>query len=131
MPPSSWIPGARLTSSSRSGPGPRSLTASLRRPRHIRGPLEVCGAESTARRVGRDVAEASRALHHLGLGHRRRLVACLELRVWGDHEEVKDRRDDDEGDDHVEEVAVEELAVVDGEEETWEGRLAEPGRDDK
>src|SRR5260370_42280215 len=115
MPPSWSSPWARLTSFSGSGPGPRSLAASLRRPRHIRGPLEVCGAESTAGRVGRDVAEAPGALHHLGLGYRRRLVACLERRVRGDHQEVEDRRNDDKGDDHVEEVAVKELAVVDGE----------------
>src|SRR5229473_7045696 len=112
---SSSIPWAPLTSFSRSGPGPRSLAASLRRPRHIRGPLEVCGAERTAGRVRRDVAEASGALHHLRLGYRRRLVACLEPRVRGDDQEVQDRRDDDEGDQHIEEVAVQKIAVVDGE----------------
>src|SRR5260370_21671843 len=80
--------------------------------------------------MGRNVAEAARALLHLRLGHGARLIARLELRVRRHDEEVEDSRDDYEGDQHVDEIAVQELAVIGGEVETREVRLAEEGSDD-
>src|SRR5260370_20661061 len=92
---------------------------------------EVRWAERATSGVCGDVAQAARAVRHLRLGRRGRLVSRLETRVGINDQEVKDGGDDEEGDDHVEEVAIQELALIDGEVETREVRLAEQGGDDR
>src|SRR5579885_2543210 len=81
-------------------------------------------AEGAAAGVERDLAQALGAL--LRRRVERRLAAReLDQRVHRQHDEVVDHGgDDDERDDGVDEVAVEELAVIDREGELREVRLA-------
>ncbi len=92
--------------------------------------LQVGRAESAAGRVCGNLALAARALFGGRLGLRRPLVTRLELRV-GDHdEEVENCGDDDERDQRIDEVPVQELAVVDREIQAREVRLAKQGGDE-